>query len=132
MDVVICRSSVNLGRTSSVGVVGRCQGDQSGPFGEICQWDGSGWEQKFGENGFFRLSDLRRCSPKCDREEWSPSSSMHKKEETFQVSNDRAVGLKTQLVPFVFSFPSLPSLSLSSFFTQSLGRLGRSGGKGMG
>ena len=25
MDVVICRSSVNLGRTSSVGVVGRCQ-----------------------------------------------------------------------------------------------------------
>lgn len=54
------------------------------------------------------------------------------KEETFQVSNDRAVGLKTQLVPFVFSFPSLSHPFLSSFFTQSLGRLGKVEGEGHG
>ena len=36
-------------------------------------------------------------------------NSKKEKEDTFQVSNDSTVGLKTQLVLFVFSFPSLPS-----------------------
>lgn len=57
----------------------------------------------------FRLSDLKGHSQMHSRGVESKQFHTQEKEETFQVSNDRAVGLKTQLVPFVFSFPSLPS-----------------------
>lgn len=57
----------------------------------------------------FRLRDLKGHSQMHSRGVEYKQFRTQEKEETFQLSNDSAVGLKTQLVLFVFSFPSLPS-----------------------